>query len=215
MRKGMRAWGSTEEADPAAMGDDNPMAPPSPTTDGSNRDGLHIHFYEIVSPSSTLSFSKALRAAQDASLNAQMRISFDLGVDLPMPPIHLHIMSPGGDVSSGLACYDLIRASKVPIHTHVEGAAASAATLLSLAGTHRTIGANATMLIHQLSGGTWGKLKAMKEDIVNWDLMMRQIKAIYMTRAKFAEQELAELLERDLLLDPETCLRLGLVDEVR
>ena len=55
--------------------------------------------------------------------------------------------------------YDLIKRIKSPVHTHVEGLAASAATLLSIAGDHRTMTKNSMMLIHQPSLTIQSQLK--------------------------------------------------------
>ena len=54
-------------------------------------------------------------------------------------PITLFINSPGGEVSSGLALYDVMQAASCPIRTVCLGLAASMAALLFIAGgTHRT-----------------------------------------------------------------------------
>src|SRR5574343_327214 len=58
--------------------------------------------------------------------------------DIPRP-IHLHIHSYGGSLFSGFAAADVIRLSKVPVWTYIEGAAASAATFLSVCGKRRFI----------------------------------------------------------------------------
>ena len=56
------------------------------------------------------------------------------------PTIHLKIRSDGGSLFEGLAILDRMRTIKSKIYTYVEGGAASAATLISVAGNKRYIG---------------------------------------------------------------------------
>ena len=94
--------------------------------------------------------------------------------NIPLPAhINLFISSYGGALHAGLGMIDTIRNFPVPIHTHVEGAAASAATLMSVAGAHRTCTTNSLMLVHQFSSGAWGKYEKLKDDIKNWELFAK------------------------------------------
>ncbi|KAH9996623.1 Clp protease-domain-containing protein [Russula vinacea] len=72
-------------------------------------------------------------------------------------PIHLYINSPGGSVTAGLAIYDTYVSS--PIHTYCVGQAASMGSLLLAAGEKgkRHCLPNASIMIHQPSGGASGQ----------------------------------------------------------
>ncbi|KAF4623504.1 hypothetical protein D9613_001587 [Agrocybe pediades] len=72
-------------------------------------------------------------------------------------PIHLYINSPGGSVTAGLAIYDTYVSS--PIHTYSLGLAASMGSLLLAAGEKgkRHCLPNASIMIHQPSGGASGQ----------------------------------------------------------
>ncbi len=115
---------------------------------------------------------------------------------------------------AGFSSVDYILQSKVPVVTIVDGCAASAATIMSVVGTHRKINRNAFMLIHQLSSGMWGKYEELKDDMKNSDALMKRIKGIYEERTKIPKRKLNEILKHDLWWDAETCLKYGLVDEI-
>lgn len=74
-------------------------------------------------------------------------------------PVTLKICSPGGSVDAGLALYDYIKSSKVPIHTVCFGMAASMGAILLGAGKKgkRFATKNSRIMIHQPSSGYIGK----------------------------------------------------------
>ena len=104
--------------------------------------------------------------------------------------------------------------ARIPIISIVDGCAASAATLMTIAASKRQINKHAYMLIHQLSSGMWGKYREMKDEIENLDNMMITIRDIYMEYTKIPKKKLDEILDHDLWFDAETCLKYGLVDEI-
>ena len=132
-----------------------------------------------------------------------------------IPVIHLHINSYGGSLFAGLATVDVIRKLRCEVHSHVEGAAASAATIISVACAKRTIGKYSKMLIHQLSAGSYGKYTELEDDMENNRHLMQTIKAIYKEYTKVPMKKIDEILKHDLWFDCKTCLELGLVDEIK
>ena len=132
-------------------------------------------------------------------------------------PIHLHIQSQGGLLFSSIYLVDLIRNQdkNVPIYTFVDGFAASAATLLSVVGHKRYITKNSLMLIHQLSAGSEnGKYTELQDQMRNMDSLMRIIVDVYKENTNLTDQELLELLHKDIWLNSTECLKYGLVDEI-
>ena len=147
-------------------------------------------------------------------LNAMLRkIDRDIAAQ-PNPVIYLHIHSYGGSVISALSTIDTIRNLRSSVHTIVEGGAASAATLISCIGARRFIGKHSFMLIHQVRGDNSGKLDEMEEQLQNTRQFMDTIKRIYKTCTKIPAKRMEELLKSDKWLDADSCLALGLVDEV-
>ena len=170
--------------------------------------GSKIFYYSEVSKESVLELNKQLR-----DLSVKM-LHVGHSYDIPTPPIRLHINSPGGSLLDGLAAVDFILHSKAPVHTIIDGSAASAATLMSVVGKRRYIHKHSFMLIHQLSSALFGKYEELVDDFENSTKLMNTIKGIYTKHTKIPEKTLKELLKRDLWLDSQTCLKYGLVDEV-
>ena len=167
-----------------------------------------IYFYSMVSRPKILKVNKAI---QNLNNHIQCRAVM---YGESSTPIRLHINSYGGSVFAGLAAVDYIRSSKAPVETIIEGCAASAATLMSVVGSHRSMQKNACMLIHQLSGHMWGKFEEMKDDMRNSEMLMEKIKNIYREHCKIPEDVLSDILKHDIWWDAETCLKYGLVDEI-
>jgi ATP-dependent Clp protease protease subunit len=168
----------------------------------------NLYFYSPVLSNSVIKLNKGI-----SSLSNNL-VEVATNLDIPVPPIKLHINSGGGSLFDGLAAVDTIRKSKAPVHTIIEGGAASAATLMSVVGAKRYIHKHSFMLIHQLSGGMWGKFAEMQDEIQNSQLLMETIQNIYLKHTKMSKKTLKDLLKRDIWLDAKTCKEYGLVDEV-
>ena len=124
------------------------------------------------------------------------------------------INSGGGSVVSGIASMDTILRTQVPIHTYVDGFAASAATFLSVVGNYRFMSINSYMFIHQLSTAFWGTYANFEDEKKNLDLMMKTIKNVYKQYTKLPTKKLDVFLNHDLLWDAKTCKEYGLIDEI-
>ena len=188
----------------------------SPKENASNNDfdivefsGNRIYFYSGVTRPKVLKLNKSI-----ISLNNNMRTRAILYNTSELPHIKLHINSYGGSVFAGLAAVDYIINSTVEIETIIDGCAASAATLMSVVGKHRSMHKNACMLVHQLSGHMWGKYQEMQDDMQNSEMLMKKIKNIYKKYTKIPEEKMDELLKHDIWWDAEQCLEYGLVDEI-
>ena len=188
----------------------------SPKENANNNDfdvvefsGNRIFFYSGVSRPKVLKLNKAV-----INLNNNLRSrAISYGVSEPSP-IKLHINSYGGSVFAGLAAVDYIKKSPVPIETIIDGCAASAATLMSVVGAHRSMNRNACMLVHQLSGHMWGKFQEMQDDMQNSEMLMKKIKSIYREHTRIPEDKMDEILKHDIWWDAEQCLEYGLIDEI-
>jgi ATP-dependent Clp endopeptidase proteolytic subunit ClpP len=180
------------------------------STDNNVVDTLHnrIYFYSGVTRPKILTLNKSI-----FSLNVNM-LSKTGPLQYEPPPIILHINSYGGSVFAGLAAVDYIRNSKIPVHTVIDGCAASAATLMSCVGSHRMMHKNSCMLVHQLSGVMWGKFQEMQDDMENSEMLMEKIKNIYREHTKIPKKEMDNILKHDIWWEAEKCLQYGLIDEI-
>jgi ATP-dependent Clp endopeptidase proteolytic subunit ClpP len=166
-----------------------------------------IYYYGDVTESNALDLNSTLHA-----VDKKLAVS---GQFLDVKPvIKLHINSYGGSLFAGLATVDTIRGLNAEVHSIIDGAAASAATIISCSCAKRSIGKYSKMLIHQLSSGMYGKYNELEDDMENNKHLMDTIKAIYKEHTKVPMKKLSEILKHDLWFDSKTCKDLGLVDEI-
>ena len=172
----------------------------------------HIYYYGGVTTGNCLKLNLAI---QDVSRKLSL-VRVDMGVD--NLKIFLHINSFGGSVFAALSSIDTIMNCDYPIVSIIEGAAASAATLMSVVCHERVIRPNAYMLIHQMSSGFWGKMEEIKDEFINLKKLSKKLKKIYKEHTKLnnktSEVKLNEILKRDLWWDSDECIKYGLVDRV-
>lgn len=204
----MRLWKNSDSEKTAENEEQKVVSFEKPQMEGEPL-GNKIYFYTDISKDTILTLNK-----QIDNVTKQMRVlqvNYDL--DSP-PPIELHICSDGGDVFAAMASFDKILNNPVPIHTYIEGVVASGGTILSVAGGRRYISKNSCMLIHQVSSGLWGNFMQFKDELKNLELIMTLIRTVYLKRSKFKTKQLDTLLQHDLFLPAEECLRHGLVDHI-
>lgn len=166
-----------------------------------------IMFYGEVNGENAKVLNKALRT-MDKDLQV---VKVKYGVEVP---IKLYINSYGGSIFAGFSTVDTIKSLGTPVHTYIDGSAASAATLISVVADKRFIHQNSFMLIHQLSSVMWGKYEEFKDEMENLDMLMSRIKDIYKEHCSIPKKELDEILKHDLWLDSAKCVKWGLVDEI-
>ena len=168
-----------------------------------------IYYYSSVNRDSAVELNKKIGEIESKSLT----LTNTLDLDQP-PTCRIYINSGGGSVTAGISSMDTILRTKVPIHTYVDGFAASAATFLSVVGNYRFMSRNSYMLIHQLSSTFWGTYSNFEDEKQNLDLMMKTIKNVYKKYTKVPMKKLDGILKHDLLWDAETCLKYGVIDEI-
>ncbi|KKC33573.1 ATP-dependent Clp protease proteolytic subunit [Devosia psychrophila] len=139
-----------------------------------------------------------------------------LEADSPAKPIYLYINSPGGVVTSALAMYDTMQFIKAPVGTLCMGMAASAATLILAAGEagQRVCLPNASIMLHQPSGGYQGKVTDIMLHAEESQRLKRLTNRIYAKHCGRGFEEVEKALERDNFMTPQQALTWGLVDHV-
>lgn len=175
----------------------------------------HIYFYDDVNTKNILKLIRLIKQLESRLIMMKSDISsrFDCATDLN---IYLHINSGGGYITDAFAALNYIKKCKVPITSIIDGYAASAATFLSIVCHKRHITEYSTMLIHQLSGATYGTYESMQDDNSNNVMLQNKIIKLYKkySRGKLRENRLKEILKHDIMWDAETCLKYGLVDQI-
>ncbi|WOH13168.1 hypothetical protein DCAR_0832677 [Daucus carota subsp. sativus] len=134
----------------------------------------------------------------------------------PSKPIHMYINSPGGSVTAGLAIYDTMQYIRSPINTICIGQAASMGSLLLAAGAkgERRSLPNATVMVHQPSGGYSGQAKDLtihtKEIVRLWDAL----NALYAKHTGQPIDVIQKNMDRDYFMTPQEAKEFGIIDEV-
>ena len=168
-----------------------------------------LYFYGDVTSESVLELNMLIKTIETESLILSIKLNID------PPPIILHICSDGGEVYSALSTVDTIINCKVPVHSIVEGTAASAATLISVVCDKRYITQHSYMLIHQLSSGSfWGKMNEIEDEMKNLKKIMTTIKKIYSKYSELSIDNLDTVLRKDLLWSSKKCKTVGLIDDI-
>lgn len=85
----------------------------------------------------------------------------------PDKPVTVNVNSPGGDMFEGIAIYNMLREHQGPVTVKVLGLAASAASLIAMAGDTIEIGRPAFFMIHNASVGVWGNRHDLR-DAADW-----------------------------------------------
>jgi ATP-dependent Clp protease protease subunit len=134
----------------------------------------------------------------------------------PSKDISFYINSPGGVVTAGLAMYDTMQYIRSPVSTVCIGMAASAGSLLLMAGEKgkRFALPNSQVMIHQPSGGAQGQatdIEIQAREILKTRARLNQLYAFHTGQPV---EEIEKKMERDTYLSAEEAKLFGLVDHV-
>ena len=131
-------------------------------------------------------------------------------------PVTLYINSPGGEVQSGLALYDVMRAVSCAIRTVCLGMAASMGALLFIAGDERELLPHSRVMIHdpligEGAGGSALSVKARADDLMR----IRDITAGGIARhSGMPLERVFELTASDTYFEAKEAVEAGLADRI-
>jgi len=129
-------------------------------------------------------------------------------------PIELWINSGGGEVSSGLALYDIMRTIDSPIHTFCIGEACSMAAVILAAGDKRFAFENARIMIHQPSGGITGTSAAIDVYSKEIDKLKGLLSKILAKHTKKAKAVIDKDVQKDTWMDAKKARSYGIIDKI-
>ncbi len=134
----------------------------------------------------------------------------------PSKDISFYINSPGGHVSAGLAMYDTMQYVRPDISTVCIGQAASAGSLLLMAGKagKRYSLPNAKIMIHQPSGGFQGQATDIEIHAREIIKTRQRLNELYVHHTSQKMKTIEEGMERDNFMSAEEAKTFGLIDEV-
>lgn len=155
-------------------------------------------------------------AIDAGSVSTAIRCLLHLQKEDQQLPITLYINSPGGEVQSGLALYDVMQAVSCPIHTVCLGMAASMAALLFIAGDQREMLPHSRVMTHDplIGGGIGGSalsVKARADDLMR----IRDITAqVISQHTGMNLEEVFELTAKDTYFEAEEAIANGMADRI-
>jgi len=152
----------------------------------------------------------------EASANAIVAQLLLLQEQDPKKDISFYINSPGGSVYDALAIYDTIQFITNDVQTVGIGVQASAAAFLLSSGTKgkRFALPNATVMIHQPSSGTRGKVTDQEIDLRESLRIKKLLENIMAKNTGQKPEKIHEDMERDKWLTAEEAKKYGIVDAV-
>lgn len=128
--------------------------------------------------------------------------------------ILLHMSSPGGSVSDGIAIANALRACSAHTTAVIEAQTASIATVIAFSCDTVQVWDNALALIHQPWTMACGNATEFR-DLADWlDKVEAGMVTTYMLRCTKTVDELKAALVAETLLDPQELIEWGFADEV-
>ena len=134
-------------------------------------------------------------------------------------PITIVVDSFGGLCYSCLSLCSKISEMKnnsYEINIEITGVAMSAASIIACVGSKRGMYKYATIMIHSILSGTYGKLQDMREDMEETERLWKILCDIYKENTKITQEQLDDIVKRkhDWFLSAEECLELGIIDYI-
>ena len=149
------------------------------------------------------------------SVNAIIRQIRYLAAQDPEAEITIYINSPGGEVYSGLALYDVMKAVPCPIRTVCVGTAASMGAVLFASGDRREMLPHAQVMIHdpliQSTGGSALTLKSTSDSLM--EIRESTAKILAEQTGKTLE-EIFEKTKQDTWFHAQEAVDFGLADSI-
>lgn len=128
--------------------------------------------------------------------------------------IEVQISSPGGDVFSGIAIYNALRAHPARITTRVDGIAASIASVIVQAGDRRVMLSASQQMIHPAWGIAIGDSNDMRSMAKLLDRQTDVIAGIYAERSGRPKAAIRKLMDAETWFTDREAVTAGLADEV-
>ncbi|QUT04833.1 Clp protease ClpP [Sphingobium phenoxybenzoativorans] len=129
-------------------------------------------------------------------------------------PVEVQINSPGGDMFEGLAIYNVLREHPYDITVKVMGMAASAASIIAMAGDTIEIGAASFIMIHNcwvIAIGNRHDMQETAEFLAPFDTAMCDV---YAQRTGQKAAEIAKWMDAETYMSGSTAIERGFADEL-
>lgn len=122
--------------------------------------------------------------------------------------------SPGGDVFAASQIYSMLKNHKGKVTVKIDGIAASAASVVAMAGDETLIAPTALMMIHDPSTCAMGNKADMEKAIILLDEVKESIINAYETKSHLSRNKIAKLMSDETWLNAKKAHEMGFVDGI-
>ena len=129
-------------------------------------------------------------------------------------PITLHINSPGGDCIAASQIYTMLMDYPHDVTVQIDGMAASAASVIAMAGTRVCMSPTSMMMIHNPFTMAMGDSEEMRKAIQLLDEVKESIINAYQIKTGLSRAKLSHLMDGETWMNARKAKELGFCDEV-
>ena len=126
----------------------------------------------------------------------------------------VRINSPGGDMFEGIAIYNLLRTHPAKVTVEVLGWAASAASIIAMAGDVIRMGLGSFMMVHNAWGVVIGNRHDMREAAILFDQFDAALADIYEARTGMDRVGIERLMDAETFMTAAQAVEYGFADAV-
>ena len=124
------------------------------------------------------------------------------------------INSPGGNVFAAAEIYTMLKEHKGSITVRIASIAASAASVVAMAGDKVQMSPTALLMIHDPSTIAMGNTKDMEKAITTLNEVKESILNAYVAKSGQRRSKIAELMSEETWMNAKKAVELGFADEV-
>lgn len=132
---------------------------------------------------------------------------------LDVDTLRVFINSPGGAAWDGITIMNALRRHRARIEVTVDGIAASAASIIAMAGDHISMNRGSEMMIHRASGFAYGNAQTMTETAEILVKLDDSLADVYQARAGHDRAHWVNLMDAETWFTAEEAVTAGLADE--
>lgn len=129
-------------------------------------------------------------------------------------PVEIQINSPGGDMFEGIAIYNILREHPQQVTVKVMGMAASAASIIAMAGDDVQIGSASFLMIHNCWVMAVGNRHDMAETAAYLAPFDQAMADVYAARSGMAVADVAKLMDGESYLSGSQAVAQGFADSL-
>ena len=128
--------------------------------------------------------------------------------------ITVWINSPGGDCVAAAQIYNMISNYKGKVTVKIDGIAASAASVVAMAGDTVLVSPVSMLMIHNPATIAWGDHAEMKKAIDMLSEVKESIINAYVLKTGLSRPKLSHLMDAETWMDANKAVELGFADEI-